>query len=531
MGRRLIADILVCYFEVKSLDLLEEKTNRRRVRFAVRLSAAFLASTLFIVVAFSTAGSRAASFTPLGDLDGGPFRSFARAVSDDGSTVVGASRVADFSDRAYIWTKANGIAPLADVPEGHFGDILDAYDISNDGSVIVGQGRVAGPGFTVEAYRWTQATGYVGLGDIPLGAFQSSATEVSADGSVVAGNGTGTGAGAPSQERAFRWVGNVMTDLGTISPVVSTTTRAISGDGQTVVGITSNNTGFRWTQGTGLVETLPGGSGGFTTAVPWSINHDGSVVVGNGQTATGNTGYRWTQAGGYVSIGDLDGGTVSSAATVVSADGSIVLGSSSATGGNRAFIWDAAHGIRNLTEVLVNEFGLGASLTNWILNDPTGISTNGKFIIGNGINPAGVIEGFLISLEPNATPLVGDYNGDETVNAADYTVWRDSFGQMGEDLPADGSGNDEIDAEDYDIWKAHFGEPGSGGGSALGVPEPATWMLAALAALAGFLAAVVDRRPQSGAIGVGFGRERSGTETSPTGGPICSARVLLTAIE
>jgi beta-glucanase (GH16 family) len=48
------------------------------------------------------------------------------------------------------------------------------------------------------------------------------------------------------------------------------------------------------------------------------------------------------------------------------------------------------------------------------------------------------------------TGLVGDYNHDATVDAADYTVWRDSVGQSGIGLAADGSGNGTVDSGDYD---------------------------------------------------------------------------------
>ena len=34
-------------------------------------------------------------------------------------------------------------------------------------------------------------------------------------------------------------------------------------------------------------------------------------------------------------------------------------------------------------------------------------------------------------------PVPGDYNADGTVDAADYTIWRDSFGQTGVNLAAD----------------------------------------------------------------------------------------------
>lgn len=91
------------------------------------------------------------------------------------------------------------------------------------------------------------------------------------------------------------------------------------------------------------------------------------------------------------------------------------------------------------------------------------------------------------------TPVVGlpgDYNGDEVVNAADYTIWRDTLSST-TDLRADGSGptagvpDGVIDLFDYDYWKANFGAEGSGTGSgslAPGVvPEAASGLLALLA--------------------------------------------------
>lgn len=65
-----------------------------------------------------------------------------------------------------------------------------------------------------------------------------------------------------------------------------------------------------------------------------------------------------------------------------------------------------------------------------------------------------------------AAGLPGDYNNDGTVNAADYTVWRDG-----------GSPDDTIAG--YNLWKANFGNSGSGSSAA--VPEPASTVLAMLA--------------------------------------------------
>ena len=66
--------------------------------------------------------------------------------------------------------------------------------------------------------------------------------------------------------------------------------------------------------------------------------------------------------------------------------------------------------------------------------------------------------------------LVGDYNNSGTVDAADYTVWRDTLGST-TNLAANGNGNTVIDAGDYAVWKQNFGRT-SGLGSAAGVPEP-----------------------------------------------------------
>ena len=74
--------------------------------------------------------------------------------------------------------------------------------------------------------------------------------------------------------------------------------------------------------------------------------------------------------------------------------------------------------------------------------------------------------------------LPGDYNGNGTVDAADYTVWRNSLGQSGSGLAADGDGNRIIDAADYVLWKTNFGQTASSGSAAiLPAPEPRTMLL------------------------------------------------------
>ena len=78
--------------------------------------------------------------------------------------------------------------------------------------------------------------------------------------------------------------------------------------------------------------------------------------------------------------------------------------------------------------------------------------------------------------------LSGDYNRDGIVDAADYTVWRDTFGQtVAAGTGADGDGNGMIDQADYDNWVLNFGTTVGtlpGAGTAAAVPEPPTFWLA-----------------------------------------------------
>ena len=94
----------------------------------------------------------------------------------------------------------------------------------------------------------------------------------------------------------------------------------------------------------------------------------------------------------------------------------------------------------------------------------------------------------LISVIQSAVMLGGDYNGDDTVDAADYSVWRDSYGQVGTDLAADGTGSSAgipdgvVDELDYDFWRLHFGEASGIGAVAASaaVPEPSIMVLAGI---------------------------------------------------
>jgi hypothetical protein len=76
--------------------------------------------------------------------------------------------------------------------------------------------------------------------------------------------------------------------------------------------------------------------------------------------------------------------------------------------------------------------------------------------------------------------LMGDYNQDGTVNAADYTVWRANIGQTGVAHFADGNLNAVVDQADYQVWRANFGRTVSSsllGSTSANLPEPAANVL------------------------------------------------------
>ena len=74
--------------------------------------------------------------------------------------------------------------------------------------------------------------------------------------------------------------------------------------------------------------------------------------------------------------------------------------------------------------------------------------------------------------------LLGDYNKNGAVDAADYTVWRNTLGANGFALAGDGDASGVVDAADYEVWREHYGatSPTVGSGaSPFGAEVPETW--------------------------------------------------------
>jgi probable HAF family extracellular repeat protein len=129
--------------------------------------------------------------TGLGDLPGGFFDSWAADTSADGSVVVGGSR-GGLGYEAFRWTEAAGMTSLGDLPGGAHESA--AHAVSADGSIVVGYGNSpigreatiwSGKGAAQSLRNWLMARGVTSVTNWQL----ADAYDISADGTRIVGAG------------------------------------------------------------------------------------------------------------------------------------------------------------------------------------------------------------------------------------------------------------------------------------------------------------------------------------------------------
>ncbi len=130
----------------------------------------------------------------------------------------------------------------------------------------------------------------VGLGDLPGGGFFSEAYDVSADGSVVVGRSAASD--GRINYRAFRWTANTgMNALpdGNANVGPTRTAEAVSGDGSVIVGgAWGTDTAFAWDSfhGTRSIRELLITQGvdltGWELGIASGVSQDGGTIVGLG---------------------------------------------------------------------------------------------------------------------------------------------------------------------------------------------------------------------------------------------------------
>jgi probable HAF family extracellular repeat protein len=272
----------------------------------------------------------------------------------------------------------------------------NASALSADGSVVVG--GIGGSGLPRQAFTWTLNDGMVGLGHLPGNPFGAGAHGVSADGSIVVGE---DGSFPPN---GFRWTASGgMVGLGALpGGSFNSGAMALSADGSVIVGNSSSSEGtqaFRWM--TGGMEGLGDLAGGVFSSTALAVSADGDVIVGNGTSAVGTEAFRWTPASGMVGLGYLRAGGSSSYARGVSGDGSVIVGDSDRT----VFLWTAAAGMVDRKSLLQAHGVTGVS--GWQLSVGAAISADGHTIVGTGFSPAGRSEAWIATIpEPSSAVLV-----------------------------------------------------------------------------------------------------------------------------
>lgn len=106
---------------------------------------------------------------------------------------------------------------------------------------------------------------------------------------------------------------------------------------------------------------------------------------------------------------------------------------------------------------------------------------------GQGGFPIVYIDDFQVTI----ARVQGDYNNNDTADAADYVVWRKNVGTT-TPLPNDLNGG-TIGTAQYNEWRAFFGKTFGGSASTITIPEPTSTTLILLAAF-GHFAMRIGRR-------------------------------------
>ena len=359
--------------------------SRRRTRLIASIVGAALATCLHGQVSFQGLGNMGRT-----DMD---FR--IRGISDDGSIIVG-NAVPDWRTyenvRPFMWTRETGLTFLPHAP----GAMTLANGVSGNGSVVVGADNLN----LSQSARWLAGGPIEVLGSVTPE--HSGLLGACADGSVMLGYSQD----ALGSSRTFVTAGAVATyvSLSGAPPGpkrYSIYGTDISDDGRSVVGywryedpetyppVIYNQNAFLWTAEGGMEQI--GHPTGLYSTFANGISGDGKVIVGSAHFVDETQAFRWSREEGRVTLS----GASYSRATSTNHDGSLIVGT--ATLGLGVFVWDKTHGIRSLSDLLIDA---GIDLSAWsnLTFEDIRISADGNTIAGNGWNRStGMSEAWIVS--------------------------------------------------------------------------------------------------------------------------------------
>ncbi len=440
----------------------------------------------FAAAVLSASHTFAAEFIPLGNPLG--FLTRAAAVSEDGTTVVGTmsgpGANGELSSRGFVWRRDFGVTELEPLDDDSDEVTTIATDVSADGELIAGYAGINGE---YDPVIWTSSTEGFPLDLDDTSAWNQGTTRISGDGSIVVGSGL--------EHQGWRWTAEtgVLRLRGLAGDDSSIFAQAVSKDGSTIVGydfLPNGPTAWRWKESDGMVYF---NAGLLAASGAQGVSSDGTFIVGGGRIgAETPQAFLWSKADGTQLLGGPEVGIYEGQANDVSDDGELIIGRATTDSEDccefGATVW-TSNGARWLKDFLVEAFSLGDELRDWTLNDARDISSDGRFIVGRGINPDGIQEAFLIDL---GLTQPGDSDHDGDVDLEDLNNVRNDFGIAGDGILGDVNGDDIVDLEDLNLVRNHFGEGVSIDNA---VPEPQSWTLALTGAIA-FLASFRLRSSQ-----------------------------------
>ena len=240
------------------------------------------------------------------------------------------------------------------------------------------------------------------------------------------------------------------------------------------------------------------------------------ITVGNAQDATNNPALLGTGiynvSGGTVTANQTTGTALTIGAqgagtfrvigddAVIDINGNATVNAGGGSQGTLAYQLKADDLFSMVDVSGIATFNAGAILAfDTSLATPTQTSYNlltATDVIDGGLvfsGPAGwgfdIIAGgngeILRAVQTGPVGVAGDYNGNGTVDAADYVLWRNG-GPLQNEIATPGT----VTQEDYDSWRARFGSTsGSGAGTSVNagqVPEPAAAVLMLMGLVAAF---------------------------------------------
>lgn len=424
-------------------------------RSTARLRVLVLSGMAAVSVA-GVAQAQDATFAGLGYSGaGGVFiGSRANGVSPDGSIAVGGDDT-DFGTRSVYWTSGSFFPEFLFAPGGDFA-YGTAVGASASGDVIIGWWSTEIDGSHARvAMAWTDFGTGIELEALPDAQRQDSlfttVYDVSNDGAIA----VGLSMDADQEQQPVTWDPSTgaVTPLAMLPGRTGGQARFVSADGRVIVGL-QYGTGVTdpmviWTDGVpeAAALSLPPGFESFNIN---SVSPDGSIIGGTlfpfGFDPIDNPMRAgiWRSGEGITLLDSLAMPGEPAEEDVVSAvsqDGSLAVGRVGTHVGGfpmAAAVWFPDGSVRVLSEWLVDEHGLFEAGAWRGLLEATGISDDGRVIVGYGINGFGVKEAWRVTLPSDECPI--DLDGDGELTVFDFLAFGNLFDLADPRADIDGDG-------------------------------------------------------------------------------------------